>query len=195
MDRIVRIVRFEKRLKDDDPEFQIGDPAYDLEGNPVTPLPGSCLVDMTGDIQVILFNEGRHWKLERYLVIELDQRCLKFSIDDRGKVPITGSYLQDVCVRRASKELPIGDFCFEVSGLPDGMSPHDTFNKIRLLETAPPKIGGAVMWELFWQIEIEPSFCAPEKSWLHPFAKNFLENSHKVICDRHEQNVKKVMES
>jgi len=133
------------------------------------------------------------WVHERHLVIELSEWELKFFVEDHGRLLI-GDHLHEVRLQRASKEIGIYETKRSVP-VPTGMSSHDTYLKIKLLETAPEKLAEEVIWGIFWQLEIETSYHNPKKSWMYPFAKDYLEHCHRVIQDRNLRSVQKVMEA
>ena len=103
--------------------------------------------------------------------------------------------MQEVRIQRDCVDRGIYDTNRRVSGiLPKDINPHELFIRLRMLETASRDIAEQVVWHLFWELEAEPSYYEPEKSWLYPYAKNHLKHLHETIAARNQQDVEKVME-
>jgi hypothetical protein len=186
-----QIIRFEQELGNDHPDLRVGDP-NSVRRHPIL---GSLIVD-ANTCQMILMEEANQWSLTRYLVIELSEWSLKFFIEDRGRLPIIGvsykdcSDLQIIRIQRACKEIGIHRNHYRVA---NSNNPYELYTKLELLETAPREIAERVMWNLFWELEIEPSFQKPEESWLYPYAKYFLKQHHDLIHNSRMDAVHKVM--
>lgn len=190
-----RVIRFETELRDDKPNLRVGDPVGEKYRDVIT---GTTLVD--SDVsQMILFEDARNWFLERFLVIELTEWDLRFLIEDRGKLPISNCCMQELKIQRHCKHIGIYENHATVA-IP-GKDPHrsrrghEIYTQLRLLETAPRELAQSVMWSLFWELEVEPSyFNSGPTYWLRTYAPNFLEHNHRLIAQSHLDKVKKVME-
>lgn len=170
-----RIIRFEQELEKDTPKYKIDSPITDTD---------------TGED---FFENARFWGLKRFLVIELSEWDFSFYIEDRGRLPINDG-LRVISIQQARKDIGVYDTKLRIP-VPPGMNPHDTYIKVKLLETASRELAESVVWSLFWEMEIEPSYHDPEKSWMYPFAKNHLEHCHGMVRRRHMQAIEKVMEA
>lgn len=184
-----RIVRFEQELTQDVPEYRFGDSG--------TAYTSAQLVGTDTNTQmVMLFGDSQTWRLRRYLIAELTEYSFKFIIEDRGTLPIAGAECQEIRIERACVDRGVYEIKRAVSGpLPEGVNPHELYVKLKMLETTPEELGGQVVWHLFYELEVEPSYYEPEKSWLYSYAKNHLKHLHEFIRDRNRQTVEKVMEA
>jgi hypothetical protein len=183
-----RVIRFETELKDDTPDLRVGDPC----GNLCRDITGTTVVDSDVN-QMILFEDARMWRLQRFLVIELSQWNLKFMIEDRGRLPITNNFMQELKIQRHCKDIGVHDNHCSVA-LPKGHSSYEVYTKLRLLETAPEKLAQSVMWSLFWELEIVPSYSA-KNHWLLTYAPNFTKGLHNMISRERLRKIEKVMEA
>jgi hypothetical protein len=185
-----RIVRFEQELAQDAPEYRFPDSGTTWHST--TNLSGTD----TGNQEMIMFGDARSWPMKRYLVAELSEYGFKFLIEDRGTIPILGTECQEIRIERACIDRGVYEIKRKVSGpLPEGINPHELYIKLKMLETTPEKLASQVIWHLFYELEVEPTYYDPKRSGLYPYAKKHLKSLHEFIHAGHKRAVKKVMES
>ena len=189
LDYMDRVIRFEQELTLDEPRYQIGDSGTSFITSSTT------ATDIDNE-QVIFFGDIQIWKLRRYLIVELAKQCFRFIIEDRGHLPIMGAMMQEIRLQRACLERGVFETYRKVTGsLPEETNSYELYIKLRMLETTPRELAETVIWNLFWELEVVPSYYAPEKSWVYPYAKNHLKHLHEEIRSQHTDKVKEVMDS
>ena len=132
------------------------------------------------------FINGRHLSSKRYLVIDLIHTGLRFTIEDRGSFVISSetdshARIQEYTIQRYQKTLSV-----------TGKS-YDLHTKLQLIETAGRKLSEDVMWNIFWDLEVKPSF-SMEDHWLKSYAPNFTLDMHDSIMHERLNEIRQIME-